>query len=439
MLQGATLQTINELQDTSMFVFEKNPTNPNTGICDIPTIANGGCQSPNSIDDPGFYTDDYTAGNSGPNTVTQQFFVDRRLTLVFWPQIVVDSNGFQSTAWFGAKSQDATVNRNNSNGAFIKQNSPDMTNSVTCGAVCFRRQANGSPTPLSGPTLTFGLWRVYVARKTKKIILLLLTFLVLILLCAELSIFSINLSARHRAEALLTSIRHLRVGESRSEVQWLLSEYNATASGFTRTEPRLEGLFSVPPPLAPRTPAAQRANGAHVDTQPEQTYFIYVFPQTVNRIGSYSSVFWAIGVAPWAVEVRLQFEADKLNSVTYSLGFGTASLGRPKELVAVVRLRSNSGSSENPSYRIGYDMRPSSILPNAGGQFRLGAVIAPDATEEQRISAFDFNLSCLSTVHGCRALCEVIPKVWKEAIEQSDKKEIILPIDKLDAPVCHGA
>jgi hypothetical protein len=147
MLQGATLQTINELQDTSMFVFEKNPTNPNTGICDIPTIANGGCQSPNSIDDPGFYTDDYTAGNSGPNTVTQQFFVDRRLTLVFWPQIVVDSNGFQSTAWFGAKSQDATVNRNNSNGAFIKQNSPDMTNSVTCGAVCFRRQANGSPTP----------------------------------------------------------------------------------------------------------------------------------------------------------------------------------------------------------------------------------------------------------------------------------------------------
>jgi hypothetical protein len=146
-LGGATLQTINEMQDISMFVFERNPTNPNTGICDIPTIANGGCQSPNPIDDAGFYTDDYSAGNSGPNTVTQQFFVDRRLTPVFWPQIVVDSNGFQSTAWFGAKSQDATVNRSDPNGAFIKQNSPDLTNSVTCGAVCFRRQANGSPAP----------------------------------------------------------------------------------------------------------------------------------------------------------------------------------------------------------------------------------------------------------------------------------------------------
>ena len=278
-----------------------------------------------------------------------------------------------------------------------------------------------------------------MAPKTQKIIALLLSSLILIALCTELAIFSINLRTRHRAEALLSSIRHLRIGESRSEVQRLLSEYDPTAAGFLRTEPRLEGLFAVPSLPAPRTTAGQPAEGANFDAQAEQTYFIYVFPQTVNRIGSSSRVFWAIGAAPWAVEVRLEFEADKLNSLTYSLGFGAASLGPPKELVAVARLRRNSGISENPSARIRYDMHPSSIMPNASGQFRLGAVIAPDATEEQRNSAFDFDLSCLSTVHGCRAICEVIPKVWKEAVERSGKKEIILPMNELDDSVCHGA
>jgi hypothetical protein len=54
-------------------VFESNPTNPNTGICDWRS-PHGVCDSPNAVDDFGFYTDDYTSGSTGLNTSTTDDF-----------------------------------------------------------------------------------------------------------------------------------------------------------------------------------------------------------------------------------------------------------------------------------------------------------------------------------------------------------------------------
>ena len=136
------------IQKTRIVAFETNPTNPNTGICDMQAIDKGGCQSPNKNDGPGFYTDDYTSGNSGASTVTQQFIVDRGFVPVYWPQTAFDSQGFPHSIWYGAFSQNASTDRNLiPQGAFIHQNSPDMQHGAGCQtqAACSTRLTDGSP------------------------------------------------------------------------------------------------------------------------------------------------------------------------------------------------------------------------------------------------------------------------------------------------------
>jgi hypothetical protein len=105
-------------------VFESNPTNPKTGICDWKTKASS-CQSPNALNSPGFYTDDYTAGSTSPNTVTQTFFIDLGQVRVFWPDSAF-------TTWYGSWTQNATVDANNPIGAKIIQNSPDLQHGFSC-------------------------------------------------------------------------------------------------------------------------------------------------------------------------------------------------------------------------------------------------------------------------------------------------------------------
>jgi hypothetical protein len=145
--QNGTLNQINQskIAKTKIVVFESNSTNLSTLICDEQRIKSGNCQSPLSGELPGFYTDDYTAGTSGPNSVIQQFFVDRGLVSLFWPRAAFDSQGFQYNAWYGSYSQTAAVDRNNiPAGGFIQQVSPDLQRAATCPTGCSLKQANGT-------------------------------------------------------------------------------------------------------------------------------------------------------------------------------------------------------------------------------------------------------------------------------------------------------
>ena len=55
---------------------------------------NSKCESPNSVDGPGQYTDVMGAGNSSPFTIYQQFLADRQGLQVFWPN--------PAPTWYGA-------------------------------------------------------------------------------------------------------------------------------------------------------------------------------------------------------------------------------------------------------------------------------------------------------------------------------------------------
>jgi hypothetical protein len=136
------------IRATKIAVLETNPTNTSTLICDWNTVRyTPECKSPNSIDGPGQYTDDYTAGNTGINTVTQQFVVDRGFVPIYWPCHEASCPTFPTNTWYPAWSQNATVNPSNPDGAFILQNNPDMSTGAgaSCQGGCSVRQPDGTP------------------------------------------------------------------------------------------------------------------------------------------------------------------------------------------------------------------------------------------------------------------------------------------------------
>jgi hypothetical protein len=151
-LQNGVLSPIDltTIQQVKMFVFETNPTNSATIICSQQLILGGGCQSPvpncnpaagSFCFSPGVYIDDYSARNTGPNTVTQQFFIDRWLVGVYWPQKASDGNVY----WYGAYSQTAGVNRATiPQGALIIQVNPDLQHAASCPRGCSFTKADGT-------------------------------------------------------------------------------------------------------------------------------------------------------------------------------------------------------------------------------------------------------------------------------------------------------
>jgi hypothetical protein len=131
-----------QILQTKIAGLETNPTNPNAHICDWNTPATK-CETPSFTNTAGWYTDDYNVGSGTPNTVTQQFFVDRGQVRVFWP---TDVGGGKT--WYGAWSQQSTTDANK--GGIIQQNNPDMQHGATCTLHppdphgCSPTQANGT-------------------------------------------------------------------------------------------------------------------------------------------------------------------------------------------------------------------------------------------------------------------------------------------------------
>jgi len=95
-LQNGTLTPLYgtpQIQGVKIEEWEANPSNPNVHICSWQN-QDTKCESPNSVDPPGQYTDDMGAGVSSPYTVQQQFLVDRQGLQVFWPN--------PAPTWYGA-------------------------------------------------------------------------------------------------------------------------------------------------------------------------------------------------------------------------------------------------------------------------------------------------------------------------------------------------
>jgi len=142
-LQNGTLTpAINnsQVQGTKIAVYESNPTNPLSGIC---SWGSNLLQDTNTCQETGGeYTDDLTVGNTGPNTVLQQFFADRGQVQVFWPTDGFNSQGFPIKTWYGAWNQNATTSAKL--GGVITQNNANTSNGASCPTGCSPIQANNT-------------------------------------------------------------------------------------------------------------------------------------------------------------------------------------------------------------------------------------------------------------------------------------------------------
>ena len=72
----------------------------------------------------------------------------------------------------------------------------------------------------------------------------------------------------------------------------------------------------------------------------------------------------------------------------------------------------------------------------------LEAAVNTDASPDQRDHAFDFDLSCLARMGGCRNVCEVMPSAWRDYEAKAHTEgnaippERLLPSEELSDPRC---
>jgi hypothetical protein len=233
------------------------------------------------------------------------------------------------------------------------------------------------------------------------------TFLLMAAL-AELSIYVENVRTRQRAAALLSATRELRLGEST----------------FSTTQNIRIDFGAIREVVAP-------VSGVPV----EQRYQILVSTFYLNNLKYKFPSLWQFGLRPSVVEVELRYKEEKLIYLSYLLSAPVlTSNGQPKELVGE-SVEEGDGREPERDFILGYRIVPSSVVAH-GLQVRFGGLLTSRATEDERDAAFDFDLSCISSLRGCRAFCQMMPSVGREAKRRYENKEQSFPKEVLEDSAC---
>lgn len=226
---------------------------------------------------------------------------------------------------------------------------------------------------------------------------------------AEIFAYLAKSRVRRNAESLLAKVAQWRVGDT------------------TWSETR---------ELRIRYAAQQHADLRITGAPPEQDYSIELSSSSLNYMAFRFPVLWKLGVRPSGVLLEFRYRNQRLTYMRYSFYSATFSpSGAPTQLVAVVTETDADTSAGLPPYLVNYGERPSSFEPK-GQEHGLGAILTRAANSEEQSAGFGFDLSCLSSVSGCRTLCEMMPSVWREAARQSTPNQIALPKEELGNPKC---
>jgi hypothetical protein len=238
---------------------------------------------------------------------------------------------------------------------------------------------------------------------------IIITLGILLVGLAEMSIYALKYQVRLQAEAILTEIKPWRPG---------VTTFSETHGFRTRYK-------------------AQKIEVAQVTGAPfGQKYFVDVSSPTLNSIAFRHGSLWSLGIRPSGATVELSYQDQKLNSISYKFYSATfAPSDTPVQLVAAVTEIEEEPVTERPIFHIGYGERTSSFEPK-GRERNLGAIIFPTTAPSERNKAFNLDLSCLSSVRGCRLLCKMIPSVWKEAVSRAVADDLALPKEELENLQC---
>jgi len=225
----------------------------------------------------------------------------------------------------------------------------------------------------------------------------------IVLLCAlgAGAICVANFHTRSRAELLLADLRTIQVGRS-----------------TTQNVEAVVRLF----PVEPTGGSSSDCPGA------DRSYAIRVADDTVNRLGFSLPALQRLGVRPWGAVALILLDHGRLCSAEYSVG---ASTGVDDQ---ELRASTTIGSAGDPLL----GGRPYNVSASLvrGHLHLFRVVVAPSATEEQRRHAFDFDLSCVSSFRGCRAVCELMPSAWLDYLEERRANGWPMPPEEAQDPRC---
>jgi hypothetical protein len=227
----------------------------------------------------------------------------------------------------------------------------------------------------------------------------------------EVALYATYLRIRHRGEDLLAAVRTLQIGETT----------------FTETQ-ALRTAF-----------AATRNLDASIGGRFDQSYSIRIYDPFYIGIGLYYPMLVKFGVRPSGPAVDLFFNEGKLSYLRYS--FYAASLSstkRPLMLIGEIQMQQRADEPYRGDFAIAAGTKTKGFTFGNRGDIDQIFIswVSPGATDEQRRAAFDFDLSCMSKLRGCRATCEMLPSLWREALRRYENKELSLPEELVQNPVC---
>jgi hypothetical protein len=229
--------------------------------------------------------------------------------------------------------------------------------------------------------------------------------LMAIMLCliAWACLFLASLRSRRQAQSLLVAVRAMKVGSTTlPEARHILSRY--PVSDFQARSTSSECLSA-------------------------DAGLVVGFSSTTSyRLGSRFPSLRYLGLADWNAAADMLFEKDRLCELRYHLFVEMNSPGKMRE-------RYDISTEESVSGRDPY------VIAGGGPPIaRAEVIILPsEATLSERTSAYGYDLSCLTSVGGCRTFCQVLPlkPVWEGIIARRPDIGMTIPQAVLDDPYCN--
>jgi hypothetical protein len=235
-------------------------------------------------------------------------------------------------------------------------------------------------------------------KKSLRRIFLLAGMMLIAILIAQLALLAANFRTRRRAESLLSSLQKLKLGTSTFEdVQPLIVNYKAYTN-----------------PLGSACPSGDAAYGISISNN------------TIDALG-WNSLLRDVGVRPVGADATLSFKNGRLCSFVYSprallsasrYPFREDSRSMTSQLIMIHNrtiVQAQPYNDEN--YNI---TRLDTIMRGreAGTFVGLLVTITPSATPSEYRHALTFDLSCFTSLQGCRTICQLMPLAFQDYVSK---------------------
>jgi hypothetical protein len=210
-------------------------------------------------------------------------------------------------------------------------------------------------------------------------------------------VFVLNLRAERQAVSLLQAVRTLRIGHStEADVQRLVRRYGGEAGGD------YSGLCP----------------------SPERTHTILIGSDKLNSLGERAAWLRPFGNRVWWVAVGVVMSHGTVCWISWNVRADSS------HNYTVLSLQTDSVQ--------GYPAdKPYDVSAGTVSYFRrIRVQLSTDAPPESFNHAFDYDLSCLARLGGCRTTCEVMPSAWVDYQKEAHERGWPLPPEELGDRHC---